>query len=1050
MEALIGKSTHNLFELEQDVQVTWNNLELITLLDKANDNKEKRFNFVDGPPFVSSPTLHYGHMLIGYIKDTILRHRRMNGYEICNKIGFDCHGLPIEACANKLIERRTGIKLSTREDVQKYGVDNFNDECSRIVDEYSRAWTCDKDNLYELMGRVFNMNNHYKTSDPEFMDTVLGVFKRLYDKGLIYIGYKVIPYSYGCCTVISNFEADNYANINTTTCFVKFVPQVDQSHSFYGVTLLVWTTTPWSLPCNVALCVHPTKIYVQILCEGVMYVIMQSQLKFTIGAEYTIIREFVGQELVGMKYAPIMNYYDHATFFQIISAEWVGETGTGIVHLSPGFGQEDLDSSIQNGIIELNDIEKLCLCPINETGCFTSKISEWENKLVWDASKDIIRNLTKSGIIYKTLNINHKYPMCPRTDTKLISRAVESVFVDVPKIKDLMLAKSSDIVWLPNNIANRFNNWLQNAASWCISRNRYFGTPILYYVNEWGVRIFESIKELSDHAKVEIKDLHNDIYSIVVHDEEGRLMHRIGPFIFDCWFESGSVMQYLNYSADFICEGLDQTRGWFYTLMVIEIALNNTLPYKNVMCAGILLNSEGQKFSKRLENYENPSNIIRKYGSDAVRLYLINSVCSRGCDFKFNAENIKDICKKLAQLLDPLKFLCVSLKIFATKYDIKSVAELDLNVDNYDHALLPVDRWVCKRVADFQNEIDNLLEHYNTQLLHPFDTFLDDLNNSYIRTIRSRCKDGNKEERLVVLSVLCHVMLKVSMVCAPFLPYLSEYIYKNILSFGCAHTSLLPLSVHLTDHSTLPLCVDVNNLEWVSQLLHSITLVNRLRSTNLINLKKPLLSVTIHSKDKREFFDDPTCFQEQTNVLNVKYDYIGDRARCVIKPNNKTLGAKFGKGARAASEIISKMDPDKILSKEYPIYAGTVINEEYFDLSLVLTTPSKNMLVDNKYFTVISIDTTETEEIMNKYALRMFTNGVQKFRKVLHLQQWNVIDIYYDSTDDAFNKLICDNVDKIKITYPIINKRIESSNERIHHTTVTIGQVVVNVWIQLH
>ncbi|ARF10966.1 isoleucyl-tRNA synthetase [Hokovirus HKV1] len=1055
MDKFNGPKLQDMTSFLQDLDI----LDIYNKLIQSNNELQDNYYFVDGPPFVNSPNLHWGHILVASIKDTILRHVFKTGKNINIKLGYDCHGLPIEMAAIKYIDITESKKLVTRKDFNDYGIDKFNNVCLQLIATYSQVWTAKK-GVYSSMGRLYDPNDNYKTCNQDFMNIILKIFKQMHDLNLVYLGYKIMPYSTACCSVISNSEADNYKNINTLTCYVKIKPLVSSNNKFYNSSLLVWTTTPWTLPCNVVLCVNPDKIYVKVLYLENLYILMESQLNivFDKNNKYEIVEKFLGSELLNIKYERIFNYYNLPQFFRIISDNWVDESGTGIVHISPGFGQIDFETCLKNNIINISDIGNYDLCPIDEEGKFTEKIKEYYNTFVLDSNKSIVEYLKNNDKLFKTQVVAHKYPMCPRTDTPLIYRATEAIFIKIEPLRQKMLDNCKKVNWCPKHIVNKMIQWISESPDWCVSRKRYFGTPICYFKsigvvsgevsnevsNEVGgevssevvssevvssevegeVKVFGSVEELESYANVKITDLHNDVRNLKIYDSKGRLMELVGPYVFDCWFESGSVSHYLNCdNPDFICEGLDQTRGWFYSLMVIHSALKDTIPYKNVMCAGILANEKGEKFSKRLANYSDPVELVEKYSADTIRLYLINSAASRGCETKFNMTDIENINKKIIQFLEPLKFLIISTELFKKNYDIN-----ELNLENYN--LTNIDKWILSRVDNFKKDILYHLNNYNTQIFPIFESLINDLNNIYIRIIRNRIKNGNYNERLSTILVLANTLINITIITSSFLPFYSEYIYKAITNLNIKVPKEYAQLCHYKDINNI-IDLESQDYTWISKILNVIKLVNRLRSDKLISLKKPLLNITVYNN--LEKFQDITELLEQTNSLDITYKNILGVVNYKVKPNNKTIGEVFGKKSNLVKQYINK-NIDNIIKDKFLNYDDDgfliVLDNTYFDIELELINKNdKNILIDQEFFQAVSIDTQETQLIMDLYTIRLLMNSIQKYRKFLMLQEWNKILIHIEGSDDFYELL--DNYANIiatRIKYSI-NKHKPDNND---------------------
>ncbi|MBI5273975.1 MAG: isoleucine--tRNA ligase, partial [Chlamydiales bacterium] len=635
-------------EREKRIQKFW---EENRIFKKSIENRNDAplFSFYDGPPFATGLP-HYGHILAGTIKDVVPRYMTMKGFKVPRRFGWDCHGLPVENEIEKSKE------LSGSHSIEKFGIANFNEECRSIVLRYTEEWKY----TVHRMGRWVDFDHTYKTMDTSFMESVWWVFASLWKKDLIYEGFKVMPFSAQLGTPLSNFEANlNYKEVPDPSLTVKF-PLKGEENTY----LLVWTTTPWTLVSNLAAVANPKMTYVKILDKESKkkFILAGSRVKhyFKDREKIEVISTFHGLDLKDKEYFPPFEYFIHdasPNAFKVLVDEFVGEDdGTGIVHAAPAFGELDFF------VCKREEID--IVCPVDQNGRFTKEIPEYEGMFVKDADKDIIKRLKAKNLVFHHGQIVHRYPFCWRSDQPLIYKAVNTWFVAVEKIKDHLLKANDQINWVPDHIKyGRFGKWLENARDWAISRNRYWGTPIPIWRNDEGVLIVISSKqELEQRAGKKINDLHRHFIDDITFEENGKIYKRI-PEVFDCWFESGSMPYAQNhfpfenkeetlqsFPADFIAEGLDQTRGWFYTLNVLSVALFDQPAFKNVIVNGIVLAEDGNKMSKRLKNYPDPLDVVEKYGADSVRLYLLHSPVVEADDFRFSEKGVELV---LRQFLIP-------------------------------------------------------------------------------------------------------------------------------------------------------------------------------------------------------------------------------------------------------------------------------------------------------------------------------------------------------------------------------------------------------------
>jgi isoleucyl-tRNA synthetase len=629
----------------------------------------QEFTFYDGPPFATGLP-HYGHILAGTIKDTVTRYAAMSGKHVSRRAGWDCHGLPVE------YEIDQKLNITHRDQVLEMGIDKYNATCRSIVTRYTAEW----ESTVTRLGRWIDFENDYKTMDPSFMESVWWVFRQLFDKNLVYQGYKVMPYSTACTTPLSNFEAGlNYKDVKDPAVVVSF-PILGEPQE---VSFVAWTTTPWTLPSNLALCVNPAMEYVQILDKATnhsfilaksrlaqLYPIMNNKKKWKPekAAElYELQATMPGTALVGKRYQPLFDFFQgepgSENYWQVVSDSYVtDDAGTGVVHQAPAFGEDDYRVCLAHGIIAKGGEVP---CPVDADGNFVDLIAPVKGMHVKAADEILIQLVKDSGRLVQKDVLLHSYPFCWRSDTPLIYKAVPSWFVKVEEIRDRIVENNKQTHWVPKEVKEgRFHNWLSDARDWAVSRNRFWGTPIPIWANDdlSEVVCIGSVDELAELSGVRVEDLHRetvDQITIPSQKTPGGVLRRVDE-VFDCWFESGS-MPYAQshypfenkegwekgFPADFIAEGLDQTRGWFYTLMVLSTALFDKPAFKNNIVNGMVLASDGQKMSKRKKNYPDPNIVISKYGADALRMYLVNSPVVRAESLKFKEEGVLGVVKEV-------------------------------------------------------------------------------------------------------------------------------------------------------------------------------------------------------------------------------------------------------------------------------------------------------------------------------------------------------------------------------------------------------------------
>lgn len=964
-------------------------------LDKNKDNKN--YVFYDGPPFATGLP-HHGHLLASTIKDIIGRYQSMLGNNVERRFGWDCHGLPVEYEIDKKFGK------STHELVQEMGVAGYNQACRSIVQRYVSDWY----KTIERLGRWVDMENDYKTMDPDFMESVWWVFSELWQKDLIYEGVKVVPYSTALATGLSNFEAGSNYQMRQDPAVTVLVKCIDQP-----LYLAIWTTTPWTLPANLGLCVNPELEYLQVKDQqrNIDWLLVADRLEFYQARhDLTVVKRFWGKDLAGWQYEPIFPYFKDKQdlgAFKIFTDSYVSaEDGTGIVHMAPAHGEDDYRILNSNGMHAI-------VCPIDDHGCFTNDVIDFSGQYVKDADSKIISYLKANGVLLQHDTIDHNYPCCPRSDTPLLYRTMPSWFIKVDAIKEQMLAANEQITWVPAHIKHgRFGKWLEQARDWAVSRNRVWGTPIPIWRNDEtsACHCISSIAELADLTGTTITDLHRDVVDQLTFTKPGEPgVYRRIPEVLDCWFESGSMpyaqkhypfenksMLEHDFPADFIAEGLDQTRGWFYTLTVLSAALFNKPAFKNIIVQGIVLAEDGKKMSKRLKNYTAPDELMAVYGADALRLYLINSGLVKAEEQRFSDSGVKEMTRKV--LLPWLN----SVKFWLTYSEADSWTVNDLTSSS--HIL---DCWILSRLQSLKLNMSENMKSYKLYQVVPvlFD-FIDDLTNGYIRLSRQRFWD----EGFAAYSTLYKVLLDLSACMAPFAPFMADYSYQIIKDQ--AKDDNLPDSVHLQDFPNAAKDKILPDLEAaVSLMLEVIVLGRQARNDHKIKVKIPLEKLTIIHSDSNIIENMQSLVGIIASELNIKRIEFSQEEDKFVKlfalPNSPVLGKRFGKSFNEVKNFITNLSAFEL--RQFEAKGVIDFNGETIDISEVIfkREPVAGQNVIGNGEISILLDTKLTPELIEEGLAREIINRIQQTRKTLDLHVSDRINITYSAGSlikDAVNK----------------------------------------------
>ncbi|XP_030632360.1 isoleucine--tRNA ligase, cytoplasmic [Chanos chanos] len=997
-----------------------------------------RYTFYDGPPFATGLP-HYGHILAGTIKDIVTRFAHQSGYYVERRFGWDCHGLPVEYEIDKT------LGITGPDDVAKMGIAEYNKQCRGIVMRYSTEW----EQSVKRLGRWIDFKNDYKTLYPWFMETVWWVFRQLYDKGLVYRGFKVMPFSTACNTPLSNFEShQNYKDVQDPSVIVNF-PLLDDAN----VSLIAWTTTPWTLPSNLALCVNPELQYVKVRDNTTekVYIMMEARLValFKAEGEYTVLEKFPGKSLKGKKYKPLFEYFvkckERGAFSVLLDNYVSAEDGTGVVHQAPYFGADDYRVCMENSIIQ-KDSEPVC--PVDSTGCFTPEVPDFVGQYVKDADKNIIKWLKENGRLVTSSSYKHNYPFCWRSDTPLIYKAVPSWFVSVEHMVDKLLENNAKCYWVPDFVKEkRFGNWLRDARDWAVSRNRYWGTPIPLWVSDdyEEVVCVGSVEELAELTGVKVTDLHREsIDHLTIPSRCGKGELRRVPEVFDCWFESGS-MPYAqvhypfenrrefedSFPADFIAEGIDQTRGWFYTLLVLSSALFGKPPFKNVIVNGLVLASDGQKMSKRKKNYPDPNLVVQNYGADALRLYLINSPVVRAENLRFKEEGVRDVLKDVfLPWYNAYRFLVQNVLRLHKEEGIQFL----YNENTARPSDNIMDKWIQSFTQSLIQFFKTEMEGYRLYTVVPrLVKFVDMLTNWYVRTNRRRLKgESGTQDCMWALETLFSVLFSMCRLMAPFTPFITELMYQNMRHL------IDPAMMEEKDTSSIHYLmlpqvreslIDKRIESAVSQMQSVIELGRVIRDRKTLPVKYPLKEVVVIHQDPealKDIQDLQNYILEELNVrqltLSTDKDKYGIRLRA--EPDHMVLGKRLKGAFKSVMASIKELKSEQleVFQKTGSIVVdGHELHEE--DLRLMYSFDQASGAAaqyeaHSDAQVLVLLDITPDQSMVDEGVAREVINRIQKLRKKAHLVPSDEITVYYSSqpAGDYLGKVVQEHTDFILAT----------------------------------
>ena len=984
------------------------------IFEKSIEHRDgcERFTFYDGPPTANGKP-HIGHVLTRAIKDLIPRYRTMKGYKVLRKAGWDTHGLPVE------LEVEKALGISGKPEIEKFGIEDFIKKCKASVFTYQSEW----EEMSDRVGFWADMENPYVTYHNDYIESVWWALRQIWDKGLLYKGHKIMPYCPRCGTSLSSHEvAQGYKDVKENSLIAKF--KVLGKDNEY---ILAWTTTPWTLPSNLALCVNPNEKYVRFTIEGdennTVYIMAEALIKSVFGedAKANILNEYTGEELKGTEYEPLYSFVkpDKKAYYVIADDYVTMEDGTGVVHTAPAFGEDDARVCKANGLPFINLVD--------HQGNFVKETGEWAGTFVKDADKLVIRDLKERNLCFAVIPFEHSYPFCWRCDTPLLYYACDTWFIEMTKVRDRLLANNETVNWMPDNIKHgRFGNFLENIIDWGLSRTRYWGTPLPIWECECGHRhvvgSIAELKEMGINCPDDI-ELHKPyVDNIKLRCEKcGGEMKRV-PEVIDCWFDSGSMpfaqLHYpfenkeafeQNFPADFISEAIDQTRGWFYTLMAISTLLFDKSPYKNVVVLGHVQDEKGIKMSKHKGNVIAPMDILNDQGSDAVRWYFYSN-SAPWLPNRFSAKNVSEAQRK---------FLGTLWNTYCFYVLYANIDEFDPTKYNFDDLNLTVmDKWILSKLNNVVKTVDDYLNEYKiTEATRAMNEFVDELSNWYVRRSRSRFWASElTDDKICAYMTLYTVLVEFAKVSAPFIPFMTEEIYQNLVR--SVDENALE-SIHMCDFPKYDEKYNFAEIEQEMDAIRKVVILGR-AARNEANIKnrQPLSKLFIQTDNKINA-DYVNIILEELNIKDV--ELTKDASGFIsynFKPQMRTMGPKYGKLMRPIFDEIAKMDGAEVmetLNSDKPIclnVQGT--NVEVFKDDVLIDTQQKDGFVSasDAGFTVV-LDTNLTDELIEEGFVREIISKIQTMRKDSGFEVTDRISVVFDGSE-KIEKIFAANDAEIK------------------------------------
>lgn len=986
---------------EQEISKYWDKIDLLKQSVDTRQDKEP-FIFYEGPPTANGkPGIH--HVVARTLKDSVCRFKTMEGYQVNRKAGWDTHGLPVEI----EVEKQLGLKDKT--DIEKYGIAEFNEKCRESVFTYEAQWR----EMTKRMAYLIDLDNPYVTLDNDYIETAWWILDNMFKQGYMYEGHKILPYCPRCGTGLASHEvAQGYEEIKTVTAYAKFKKK-DADEYF-----IAWTTTPWTLLSNVTLAVHPDVDYIKIKTndkenvKGEVYILAKALASKVINEEYEVLEEMKGKELEFIEYEQLMPFVEvpaNKKAFYVTCADYVTtEDGTGIVHTAPAFGEDDYNTGMKYGLPVLN--------PVDDTGRFRG--TPWSEMFVMDADPAILKWLKEEGKLYKKEPVLHNYPHCWRCHTPLLYYARPSWYIEMTKLKDKLIENNNSVEWYPEFVGEkRFGNWLENLNDWAISRSRYWGTPLPLWRCECGhVESIGSRKELAERAVEEIDEsieLHrphvDDVH--IVCPECGKHMKRVKDVI-DCWFDSGAMpfaqwhypfenkeIFEKSFPADFINEGIDQTRGWFYSLIAISTFVMGKSPYKRVLVNDLVLDKFGKKMSKSKGNTVDPFDLFDRYGADALRWYLL-FVSPAWTPTRFDEEGLKEV---LSKYFGTIKNVYTFFALYA---NTDSIDPSEFFVEYNDRPEL--DRWIISKFNNLVKYVKESMNAYDhNKSVRAIQNFVnEDLSNWYIRRSRRRFWATElTEDKKAVYNTTYEILVGIAQLTAPFAPYLSEEMYRNLTGETSVHLSYYPdVNEELIDE----------NVEKRMDLVKDLVKLGRASRENAkIKVRQPIQKIHIDGKYQLLIDDLVPLIKEELNVKEVVFEHdLNEFMVFSLKPNFKVAGPLLGSNVKAFAKVLAAADALEIIAKvqsgeKYDLDVNGQIIQLDDELLDIRISAKEGYDVSTGFNLFTIIDTNLTEELVNEGYAREFISKVQQMRKNNGYEMMDRIQIFYKGSpeiDKAVNE----------------------------------------------